>query len=158
MYYYSDDPGATITSNATPSTANDCAFYKPGATRTMWLKMISLTGAMASLTAISNIRIRLENWTSTASSGGTAITPTPKGSGTQAATHTAGYGTTVTSGTGGPLLKGMIGAGATSPNIWAPPNLDEFLDLPAAATQSIDVFNVSALASCVFEIEATVAE
>jgi hypothetical protein len=154
-YYYNDVPGAKITSNATPSTANDCFFLKPGSTRTLWLKAIWVTGSGAALTAITGFSYRLENWTTTASSGGTAVTPTPTGSGTQAATHTCGYGTTVTSGTGGPLLKLSIGSGTTSPGNWVAPSIDECYDLPAAATQSNDIFNIAPTASLPFELSTT---
>jgi hypothetical protein len=151
--FYSDVPGATQTTNATPSTANDCFFLAVGATRTMWLKGVFPTGRGASLTSISGISYRIEKWTTTASSGGTAITPTPNDPGYQAAKHTAGYAAaTVTSGTGGPTLCASFGSGTTSPGNWIAPTLDEAYSLQAAATQSIDIFNVSGAASLPFEL------
>lgn len=151
--FYSVVPGATITTNATPNTANDCLFVKPGSTRTCWVNAIYPTGRGALLTSISGISYRLEKWTSTASSGGSSITPSPKDIGYQAAKQTAGFSaSTVTSGTGGPTLMLSIGSGTTSPGNWIAPTMDQAYALEAAATQSLDIFNVSGAASLVFEI------
>jgi hypothetical protein len=150
--FYSVVPGATITTNAAANTANDCMFVKSGATRTVWLKAIYPEGRGANLTNISGISYRLEKWTTTASSGGTAITPSPKDPGYQAAKHTAAFSaTTVTSGTGGPTLILSIGSGTTSPGNWIAQTLDDAYSLEAAATQSLDIFNVSGAVSLVFE-------
>jgi hypothetical protein len=159
MLYYTDVPGATQTTNAVVNTANDCFFVAPGATRTCWLNAIYPEGRGALLTSISGISYRLEKWTSTASSGGSAITPSPNDPGYQAAKHTAGFSAaTVTSGTGGPTLMLSIGSGATSPGNWVAPSIDMAYSLQAAATQSLDIFNVSGAVSQVFEVSVGVAE
>ena len=164
MLYYTSTPGATQTTNATPNTENDAFFLAPGTGRTMFVVYIVLQGRGATLTSVSGISIRLKKWTSTASSGGSAITPTPVNPGYQASKHTAGFSaTTVTSGTGGPTLLGSFGMGTTSPGGWGSPqaaagNLDQAFDLESAATQSIDMFNVSGAASLVFEAFAGTAE
>lgn len=152
--FYTDVPGATITSNATPGTANDCFFIKSGSARTVWLNAIYLQGRGASLTSIYGITVRLEKWTTTAASGGSAITPSPNDPGYQAAKHTAGFGATVTSGTGGPTLMLAIGCGATSPFPWVNPQgpSDQSYALEAGATQSLDLFNVCGVASVPFEV------
>lgn len=151
--FYTVVPGATQTSNATPSTANDCFFIAPGATRTVWLNAIYPEGRGATLTSISGITYRLEKWTSTASAGGSAITPTPNDPGYQAAKHTAGFSaSTVTPGTGGPTLCLSIGSGSTSPGNWIAPTLDQGYSLQAAATQSLDIFNVTGAVSLPFEL------
>lgn len=162
--YYTSTPGATQTSNATPNTENDAFFLAPGSGRTMFVAYFTLQGRGASLTAVSGISIRLKKWTSTASSGGSAITPTPVNPGYQASKHTAGFSAaTVVSGTGGPTLLGSFGMGTTSPGGWGSPqasagNLDQAFDLESAATQSIDMFNVSGLASAVLEVSAGTVE
>lgn len=151
--FYTDVPGAIQTTNAAANTANDCFFVKPGATRTVWVKAIYPEGRGATLTAISGISYRLEKWFTTASSGGTGITPSPNDPGYQAAKHTAGFSaTTVTSGTGGPTLMLSIGSGTTSPGNWIAPTLDEAYSLEAAATQSLDIFNISGATSLNFEL------
>lgn len=157
--YYTDVPGAIQTTNATPNTANDCFFLAVGATRTVWLDGIFPAGRGAGLTSISGISYRLEKWTTTASSGGTAITPSPNDPGYQAAKHTCGFAAgTVTSGTGGPTLMLSIGSGTTSPGNWQAVNLDKAYSLQAAATQSLDIFNVSGAASLNFELSVTAVE
>jgi hypothetical protein len=153
--YYSVVPGATQTTNGSANTANDAFFIKPGATRTVWLRSIYLCGRGAALTSISGITMRMEKWTSTASSAGTAVTPSPNDVGMQAAKHTAAFSaTTLTSGTGGPTLLLSVGCGTTSPGNWVAPSNDEAYALEGAATQSIDGFNVSGGTSLVFEMSA----
>jgi hypothetical protein len=151
---YSTVPGATQTSNATPGTANDCFFISPG-TRNAALFAINVQGRGAGLTAISGLSFRVENWTSTASSAGTAITPRPADPGMQAAKAAAGYAAaTVTSGTGGPNLLLSIGCGAAGPGGWVAPNPDAMFVLEGAATKSLDIFNASGTASLNFELSA----
>ena len=151
--FYTDVPGAIQTTSASPLTANDCFFIAPGAARTVWLNAIYPSGRGATLTAISGITYRLEKWFTTASSGGTAITPSPNDPGYQAAKHTAGFSaSTVTSGTGGPTLMLSIGSGTTSPGNWVAPTPDQGYSLQAAATQSLDIFNVAGAASLNFEM------
>jgi hypothetical protein len=151
--FYTLVPGAIQTTNATPLTANDCFFITPGATRTFWVKAIFPEGRGAQLTSISGITYRLEKWFTTASSGGTALTPSPNDPGYQAAKQTAGWAVaTVTSGTGGPTLMLSIGSGTTSPGNWIAPTLDDAYSLPAAAASSLDIFCASGTASLNFEL------
>jgi hypothetical protein len=162
--YYTDTPAATQTTNSSANTTNDCLFLAVGATRNLWLQYILANGKAAALTALSGINIRLQKWTSTASSGGTSITPAPVDPGYQAAKHTAGYSASaVTSGTGGPTLLGSFGFGVSSPGVWGnttgqSTNLDACPMLQAAATQSIDALNISPTASLNFEMMAGTAE
>jgi hypothetical protein len=157
--FYTIVPGAIQTTNATPLTANDCFFVKPGATRTVWVKAIFPEGRGAGLTSISGITYRLEKWFTTASSGGTAVTPSPNDPGYQASKHTAGWAVaTVTSGTGGPTLMLSIGSGTTSPGNWIAPTLDDAYALEAAATQSLDIFCASGTASLNFELSVSTVE
>ena len=151
--FYTLVPGAIQTTNATPLTANDCFFVKPGATRTVWIKSIYPEGRGALLTSISGITYRLEKWFTTAAAGGTGLTPSPNDVGYQAAKHTSGWSVaTVTPGTGGPTLMLSLGSGATSPGNWIAPTLDEGYALEAAATQSLDIFCASGAASMNFEL------
>lgn len=158
-FVYGVVPGAIQTTNATPLTANDCAFFKSGATRNVGLQALYLQGRGAGLTAISGITIRVEKWTITAAAGGTAVTPAPRDIGMQAAKSTAAFAAaTVTSGTGGPTLLLSIGCGAAGPGGWVAPNPDSVHILEAAATQSLDLFCVSGTASMNFEQSAEVVE
>lgn len=152
--FYTSVPGAIQTTNATPLTANDCFFIKPG-TRSIWVNALYPTGRSAADTSITGITYRLEKWTTTASSAGTAVTPSPNDVGMQAAKASAGWAVaTVTSGTGGPTLLLSIGSGASSPGPWMVPlsALDQAYTVEGSATQSIDVFCASGVASKNFEL------
>lgn len=152
-------PGALQTTNATPNTANDCLFVKPGTGRSVALISLLVQGRAAALTAISGIAFRIQKWTSTSSSAGTAITPSPRDTGMQAAKATAAYATaTVTSGTGGPSLQQAFGCGAAGPGGWVAPNPDAAIVLESGANQSIDLVNASGTASLNFEASAEIAE
>lgn len=150
--FYGVVPGAIQTTNATPLTANDCMFVSPGV-RNVWIKHILPEGRGASLTSISGITYRVEKWTTTASSAGTAVTATPLDIGYQAAKQTDGWAVgAVTSGTGGPLLMLSIGSGTTSPGNWIAPTLDEAPMAQGGGTTSLDIFCASGAASLNFEL------
>lgn len=159
--YYSIIPGAIQTTNATPLTANDCLFVKPGV-RTAWIRGVLMTGRAAGLTTLSGITGRLEKWFTTASSAGTGVTPSPVDVGMQAAKQTSAWAVaTVTSGTGGPTLMASFGCGVSSQGGWLNPgglNLDSAYALEGAATQSIDLFCASGTASLSFECQVDTAE
>jgi len=153
MFVYGVIPGALQTTNAAANTANDCFFLKPGATRTLWVKRFDVVGRGGGLSLISGLVFRFEQWTTTSSSGGTAITPGPHDGTMPAATATAAFAVaTVTSGTGGPVLKGGVGCGAAGPGSWVGMDMDAWFSISAAANQSLDVFNASATASLNFEV------
>lgn len=159
MFVYGVVPGAIQTSNATPSTENDCYFIAAGTGRGVALIGHYVHGRGAGLTAISGITFRVKKWTTTASSGGTGITPSPRDPGAQASKATAGYGVaTVTSGTGGPTLMLSIGCGAAGPGGWVAPNPDAAPFIESASADSFDVFNSSGTASLNFEQSSEIAE
>src|SRR5271165_1689821 len=156
--YYSIVPGATQTTNATGGTENDCGFLKPG-TRTVWLTGFFPAGKANAASVISGITYRFKKWFTTASSGGTAVTPSPNDIGYQASKCSAAYAVaTVTSGSGGPTFMASFGSGTSTPGPWFTDNLDRAYPLEGSATQSIDLFCNSPAASQVFEQYQTVAE
>jgi hypothetical protein len=158
--FYNCTPGALQTTNATPNTENDCFFVKPGANRTLFFYEFKPRGAGASLTQISGIGFRLKKWTATSSSGGTAITPSPRQGSYAAASHTSGFAAgTVTPGTGGPTLLASFGAGSTTPGPWtAGRDLDQAYTVDGAQNQSLDIFNTCGAASQNFELDVGTAE
>lgn len=159
-FIYGVVPGALQTSNATPNTENDCFFVKPGTGRAVAMQSLYVHGKGAGLTAISGLTFRVKRWFTTASAGGTAITPSPRDGTIQAAKATAGYAVAaVTPGTGGPTLQLSIGCGAAGPGGWVAPNPDSVIGpVESAAAQSLDVFNASGTASLNFELAAEVVE
>lgn len=159
MFVYGVVPGAIQTSNATPTTENDCFFVAAGTGRATSLIGLYVHGRGAGLTAISGITFRVKKWTTTASSGGTGITPSPRDPGAQASKATAGYAVaTVTSGTGGPTLMLSIGCGAAGPGGWVAPNPDAAPLVESGSADSLDVFNSSGTASLSFEQSAEIVE
>lgn len=159
MFIYGVVPGAIQTTNATPSTENDDFYVAAGTGRTSAVIGIYAHGRGAGLTAISGITFRIKKWTTTASSAGTAITPSPRDPGAQASKCTAGFSaTTVTSGTGGPTLMLSIGCGAAGPGGWVAPNPDAVILVESGSADSVDVFASSGTASLNFELSAEVQE
>ena len=160
MLYYDSAPGATQTTNATPNTPNDCVFITPGTARAVWLTAVFSEGRSALQTSITGISFRIEAWTTTASSGGTALTPRPSDEGYQAASHTEGWAAgAVVSGTGGPNLRGSFGCSIAGPGVpWMSRQIDEAPMLQAAETRSIDIFNVTGGTSLPFELSWKTAE
>jgi hypothetical protein len=144
---------------ATSGSANtgiDFLFIKPGATRPVGLAGLRPIGKGAALTALSGIAIRAQQWTGGASSGGTAVTPTPVNNTAPACAHTMGMGAAggtgaVTSGTTA-AYAGGCGHGASGPGGWAPLNPDALPALDGGANKSIDLFSASGQASLNFEV------
>lgn len=158
-FIYAVVPGAQQTTNASGGTENDALFIKPGSTRNVFLQQMLIQGKAAALTSLSGIVARLKKWTTTASSGGTGITPTPRDVGMQASKATAGYATGgVTSGTGGPALLGAFGCSAGGPGGWAAQNADSVHTLEAADNKSIDAFVSSPTASMGYDLSAEIGE
>src|SRR5271156_4060888 len=148
MLFYNVAPGAIQTTNASANTTNDALFIAPGSLRGFGISAIYPQGRGANLTNISGITYRLVKWTSTASSGGSSITPTPKEAGYAASSETAGFSASaVTPGTGGPTLIMSIGSGTTSPGNWQVRTYDESPRLYAGETKSMDILNVSSAVS-----------
>ena len=140
-------------------TEIEAMFVKPGATRNVGIKGFYGGGKGTALTAISGIVQRLKKWTTTASSGGTAITPSPGDPGMQASKCTAGHASAgVTQGTGGPTLLAAFVSGAAGPGGWVASDPDSVKVLEAAATMSFGFFNSSNTASMKCELWAEVIE
>lgn len=145
------------TTSATPNTEINCAFVKPGATRFVALISLMIQGKAAALTALSGIITRIKQFPTTASSGGSAVTPAPVDSRAPAAAASAGIGTSggtaaVTSGTGTAALVGKAGCSASGPGGWNNMNNpDASIGHDGGANKSIDLFSASPTASLSFE-------
>jgi hypothetical protein len=156
-FYYGFSPATAgnIATNATPNTATETLFIKPGATRAVLLQALYVQGKAAALTAISGIAFRVKKWT-TASTAGTAFTPQPKDVGTQAAVCTAA--SRPTAGSGGGLVQLVFGCGAAGPGGWVSPNPESMIHQPAAGAASTSVDDASATASLNFEFSGELQE
>jgi hypothetical protein len=144
---------ANITTNATPNTETEVYFVKAG-TRNCALQSIYLVGKGSSLTSITGIEIRLVRWT-TASTAGTAITPTPVDPGMQASKCTAASLPTL----GTTRLNRLItGCGAAGPGGWIAPNVDSMPMLEGGGAMSHDLISASGVASMNFACSMQVQE
>lgn len=146
VYENSLATAGNLTTNATPNTETETWFLKPGA-RNAYLQMISMLGKAAALTSLSGIVMRIIRW-GTASTGGTAITPTPTDPGYQAATATAASrptsGTTRTN-------RFILGCGVSSLGGWVSPNPETYEVLQGSGAQSLSGLDASGTASLNFE-------
>lgn len=129
----------------------------------MGLLALRTQGKGAGLTALSGIEIRIKQWISTASSGGTVTTPAPVDKRAPAAAASMGQGAAggtgaVTSGTGGPNYVGGTGMGAAGPGGWVAPNVDAPPFLDGGATMSHDLFSSSPTASLNFAYNGEITE
>jgi hypothetical protein len=149
---FSKSVAENFTSNGTANTETDSMFVKPGTARGIAVVLLQVIGKAAGATTLSGIAYRLKRWGTTASSAGTAITPTPHDSLAPACAATAaGASAGVTSGTGGPFMVGLAGSGVGGPGGWAARDADSACVLSAAATQSIDLFVSSGSVSLNYE-------
>jgi len=146
-------PG-TMSTNATANTENPTFTTKPGSNRNVALQAFYATGRGAGLTSISGIIHRAVSF-GTASTSGTAITPTPRDPGAQAAKQTATSAQTVGSTR---TNHWCIGHGAAGPGGWVAPNVDSMPLQPAGGAGSIDLLNASGTASLAFEWSAETVE
>ena len=89
----------------------------------------------------------------TASTAGTATTPSPKDTGMQAAVATAATGGTIS--VTGRKNHVMFGCGAAGPGGWVAPNPDSLIVIKSNATPpSVDLLAASATASLTYEFSA----
>ncbi len=134
--------------SASANTEIDAAFIKAGASRPCSLQALRVQGKGAALTALTGLIFRLKQWTSTASSGGSALALAPTDNRAPAAVSTGAAGTgggtaAVTSGTGGPSIVGGCGCGASGPGGWVAATPDNNILLDGGATKSTDLFSAS---------------
>jgi hypothetical protein len=151
-------------SSSSANTSLDQIFHKPGASRPVSIVAVRAGGKASALTNLNGVTLRGGAWTTTASTsvGGTSTTPNPKNNLAPACVATAGMatavGSTITSGTGGPLYFGMLTFGASGPNNWSSMNIEDVPLLDGNASRSLDIFSSSPLASAAFEAEVDIQE
>lgn len=146
VYASSLATAGNLTTNGSANTETETYFLKAGV-RNAALQSQYVIGKGAGLTAISGISFRIIKWT-TASTGGTAITPTPKDPGMQAAKATAA--SRPTSGTTR-VNRIVFGCGAAGPGGWVAPNPDSVELLEGGGALSVSCMDVSGTVSLNFE-------
>lgn len=144
----------SYSTSATPVTEIDFASFKAGAGRTCAIYAMRGQGRGAALTSLSGIEINVKLWT-TASTGGTALTPSPNDPQAPAAATVPRIGTgggvnAVTPGSGGGLYRGGFGFGGSGPGGWVAQTPDASLILQAGYAGSFDFYSISGTASMLF--------
>jgi hypothetical protein len=147
---------ATAGNTATSGTANtevNTFSIKPGV-RNVGLQSLYIVGKGAGLTAISGIVMRIVGW-ATASTGGVAVTPTPKDPGMQAAKAAVLSGAT----NGTTRVNHLsIGCGAAGPGGWVAPNPDSVIYQQGGGAGSTDGLNASGTTGLNFEWSGEIVE
>ena len=153
VYDISLATAGNLTTNATPNTETDVFFVKAG-TRNAMLKLINVVGKGASLSVLSSAVFRVIKL-ATASTAGTAITPTPKDPGMQASKFTCASAPTIGATR---TNRGIFGCSAAGPGQWfaMDPDAPELREGSGAC--SLVMVSASGLASFPFEWSAEVAE
>ena len=109
-------------------------------------------GKGAGLTALSGIELNWKLWT-TASTGGTALTPSANdirhavAAGGVPRIGTGGGVNAVTPGTGGGTYRNGIGFGASGPGGWVAANPDAGLTMVGGYAGGIDIYSIAGTAS-----------
>jgi len=147
---------APYATSGTPATEIDAFFLKSGSGAKSSIYNLRGQGRGAGLTALSGISLNLKNWT-TASTGGTAMTPRPNSlAGAVAAQATAAAGAAagvnaVTAGSGGGTYRGGFGMGASGPGGWVAANPDAAIEQAAGSSGSVDLYSLSGTASLSYD-------
>lgn len=147
-FIYATAPSANVATNATPNTDTDHLRVLTVAAKGAAIKALYLIGKGAGLTAISGIAARLIRL-ATASTSGSAITPSPRG--TVGAAALTGFTAPTIGAT--PLQQLVIGCGAAGPGGWVAPDVDSAIALDAngGANGNLDLISSSGTASLNFQ-------
>lgn len=151
--------GAPATPYVTSGTANteDPTLVLRQATRGVDLQAVYVLGRGAALTAITGIGYRIRRWT-TAGTGGTTVTPSPRRIGTTAATGAVDKVTAITPGTVSGAYQLSFGCGAAGPGGWVARDGDSAIHLEAGGADELDINGVSGVASMLHHVSAEIAE
>ena len=153
---YSCSPATRgTTPGGAANTEYDAFQFRPGV-RNVSLQSFFVIGRGAGLTAISGISFCVITLT-TPGAAGTAITPTPKDPGMEAAKASASSSPTL--GSTGRLNRVVFGCGAAGPGGWVAPNQDSLEGVQVGSgTGSTDVVSLSGTATLAYEWSAEIVE
>jgi hypothetical protein len=149
-------PATPYATHATPNT-EDPTLVMRQAVRGFDIQAIYVVGRGANLTALTAIGWRLRRWT-TAGSGGTAVTPSPRRIGTTASTTAADKVTAITAGTVSGAYQLGFGCGAAGPGGWVAPNADSTIHVEGGGADEIDINSVCGVASMLNHVSVEILE
>jgi hypothetical protein len=156
VYGVDGAPATPYATHATPNTEDPTLVLRQ-ATRGFDVQAIYVHGRGAGLTALSGIGYRVRRWT-TAGSGGTAVTPSPRRLGTTASTTAADKVTAITAGTVSGAYQLAMGCGAAGPGGWVAPNLDSAIHVEGGSADELDINSVAGTASLLHHVHAEIVE
>jgi hypothetical protein len=156
-FYYNVSPGTNLTTNATANTETDhLRFLTVANQRPCLVNAIALIGKSAGATSLSGIALHVKRF-GTPSTGGTAITPTPRAAVAPAAATTAFTAPTVGS---TPSIQLTIGCSIGGPGAWVAqePEAAVILEPNGGANGNVDFLSISGTASLPFELSVDFSE
>jgi hypothetical protein len=147
-------PG-TLTTSGSANTEVETFFAKPGTTAPAYLQALSVNGKGAAKTTLDNITLRGGKW-GTASTGGTAMSITPRADFSGAAVSTASSRSTA--GTTRTNVGPIISCSVTGAFSWRDNDPDNMASVRAGNAGSLFVADVGTSASLVFEFSGELRE
>ena len=156
VYGVEGAPATPYASHATPNTEDPTVVLRQ-AVRGFDLQAIYVHGRGAGLTALSGIGYRVRRWT-TAGTGGTAVTPSPRRVGTTASTTAADKVTAITAGTVSGAFQIGFGCGAAGPGGWVAANQDSCIHVEGGSADELDINSVSGTASLLHHVSCEIIE
>ncbi len=157
-FYYSVYRAAVTNATAGSESSTGHIRMASGTTRTA-----SITGIYAAgrASATGGFILRLKQWTTTASSGGTAYTPVRRYPNNPAASLVAATdASAITAGSGGPNITLALGCPSGGGAGWVPTDPSDAIQMEAGggANNNVDVYSIGSAASMNIDISVEVAE
>lgn len=150
-------PATPYATHATPNTEDPTLVIRQ-ATRGVDISAVGCQGRAAAATSITGIGYRLRRWT-TAGSGGTAVTPSPRRIGTTSATTAADKVTAITPGTVSGAYQGIaLSCGVGGPGGWMARDQDAMIHIEGGGADEIDINSVCGVASQLHHVTAEIYE
>ena len=156
VYNVAGAPATPYATHATPNTEDPTLVLRQ-ATRGFSLQAVSVQGRGASLTAITGIGYRVRRWT-TAGTGGTSITPSPRWIGTTASTTAADKATAITPGTVSGAYQLALGCGATGPGGWVARDEASKIHVEAGGADELNINSICGVTAMAHDVSAEIEE
>lgn len=156
VYGVEGAPATPYQTHATPNTEDPTLVLRQ-AVRGFDVNSIYVQGRGAALVAITGIGYRVRRWT-TAGSGGTAITPSPRRIGTTASTTAADKVTAITPGTVSGAYQLAFGCGASGPGGWTARDADSAIHVEGTSADELNINSVCGVATMNHHVSAEIAE
>ncbi len=156
VYGVDGAPATPYATHATPNTEDPTLVLRQ-ATRGVDLTAIFVHGRGAALTTITGIGYRIRRWT-TAGTGGTTVTPSPRRIGTTAGTGAADKVTAITPGTVSGAYQLSFGCGASGPGGWVARDGDAAIHLEGGGADELNINSVSGVASMLHHVSCEISE